>query len=815
MSFPDFTVHKGKIFTSQIFPVLLSANVSTMGKGTKNIAFYLLMLLVFGSLMYLIVKEGESQQFEPNLVSVHQTPTNLTEGFSLFQEMALHNIESSMGKLLLQIITILLTCRLFGWLFQKIGQPTVIGEIVAGIVLGPSVLGHLFPHASAFLFPVESLGSITILSQFGLILFMFAIGMELNLTEVRKKLKETILISHTSTIVPFFCGMLTAYCVYDTYADRSTPFLSFALFIGIAMSITAFPVLARIIQEKGMTKTHLGTIALASAANGDITAWCLLAVVIAIAQAGTMLSAIYNILFAFLYILMMFLIVRPFLRMVGQIYHNKEVVDKGLVAFIFLLVIASSYLTEILGLHALFGAFIAGVVMPDHVKFRKIMTEKVEDVSLALFLPLFFVSTGLRTEIGLLDRPELWWVCLLFIVVAIVGKFGGAFLSARFVGESWRDSLYIGALMNTRGLMELVVLTIGYEMGILTPAIFVVLVLMTLVTTFMTTPLVSLIQFIFHTRDKRLEAQASPSEDPGFQVLLSFGRAGSGPIMLNVADQLFSHAPCKLRLTALHLTVGSDINPLHTDNFEEISFAPILSVAKKLGLQIQTRYEVSNDASEEICRIVNEEEFDFLLVGAGISMSNSPNDMAANHFRHLFNKPFFRRFKGAESWFYPGALLKDKTKQFIEQSHCPVGVFVNRDFMKASDVLVVVNRTADQFLFSYLTPLLNSTHGLANILLLVPKSDPRYGLLREAIELFLADRKDCSLLSDNELSASLLSFYNFMLISYESWNMLSEQHKETLQRMPSTLILSPGNAQKSSLHEGKKDGRMPSKASFS
>lgn len=229
-----------------------------MSKGTKSIAFYLMMILIFGSLMYFIAKEGESQQLENSIASIQNAPSNLEEGFTIFTQLLVHNIESSIGILLLQIITILLTCRLFGWLFQKIGQPTVIGEIVAGIVLGPSVLGNLFPEASAFLFPVESLVNINMLSQFGLILFMFAIGMELNISEVRKKLKETILISHTSTIVPFFFGMLTAYFVYDKYADKSTPFLSFALFIGIAMSITAFPVLARIIQEKGLTKTHLG-----------------------------------------------------------------------------------------------------------------------------------------------------------------------------------------------------------------------------------------------------------------------------------------------------------------------------------------------------------------------------------------------------------------------------------------------------------------------------------------------------------------------------------------------------------------------------
>lgn len=764
-----------------------------MGKGTKNIAFYLLMLLVFGSLMYLIAKQGESQQLEPVVMSSYQTPTSLHEGFALFRTLVLHNIESSIGILLLQIITILLTCRLFGWIFQKIGQPTVIGEIVAGIVLGPSVLGHLFPHVSAFLFPIESLGNITTLSQFGLILFMFAIGMELNLTEVRRKLKETILISHTSTIVPFFCGMLTAYCVYDSYADRSTPFLSFALFIGIAMSITAFPVLARIIQEKGMTKTHLGTIALASAANGDITAWCLLAVVIAIAQAGTILSAIYNILFSFLYILLMFIVIRPFLRMIGQIYHNKEVINKGLVAFIFLLLITSSYLTEILGLHALFGAFIAGVVMPDNVKFRKIMTEKVEDVSLALFLPLFFVSTGLRTEIGLLNRPELWWICLLFIIVAIIGKFGGAFLSARFVGESWKDSLYIGALMNTRGLMELVVLTIGYEMGILPPTIFVVLVLMTLITTFMTTPLVSFIKYCFQAHDKRQDTLHPFPREQQFNVLLSFGRAGNGPIMLDVAYQLFSQGKRKLRLTALHLTVGTDVNPLHTDNFEEISFGPIRYGAKKLGLQIQTRYEVSNNASEDICAIVNNEGYDFLLVGAGISMSNTPDDMAVNRFRNALNNRFLKRFKGAESWFYPGALLKDKTKQFIEQSHCPVGVFVNRNFVKASDVLLILHQTTDLFLLSYITPLLRSTHGLVNILICLDKSAPAYGLIRSTAEEWIAEERSCSVLSEKELTAQLFSYYNFLIISYESWNILSEPYKEALQNMPSTLILSAGN----------------------
>ena len=761
-----------------------------MGKRTKSIAFYLLIILVFGSLMYFIAKEGENHQVEQAVSSLHNSPRNLQEGFALFVQLLEGNIKSSMGILLLQIITILLTCRLFGWLFQKIGQPTVIGEIVAGIILGPSVLGHLLPSVSTFLFPVESLGNITMLSQFGLILFMFAIGMELNLGEVRSKLKETIVISHTSTIVPFFCGMLTAYFVYDKYADKGTPFLSFALFVGIAMSITAFPVLARIIQEKGLTKTHLGTISLASAANGDITAWCLLAVVIAIAQAGTMLSAIYNILFSILYITFMFMAVRPFLRMIGHVYHNKEVIDKGLVAFIFLLLVSSSYLTEILGLHALFGAFIAGVVMPDNVKFRKIMTEKVEDVSLALFLPLFFVSTGLRTEIGLLNTPELWWMCLIFIIVAIIGKFGGAMFAARVVGESWRDSLYIGALMNTRGLMELVVLTIGYEMGILTPSVFVILVLMTLITTFMTTPLISLIKLCYRTHDKRMEQKRQTPTEGIFKVLLSFGRAGNGQIMLDVAYQMFSQGKNKLDLTALHLTVGSDVNPLHTDNFEEVSFGPILYGAKKLGIHIQTRYEVSNNAGLDICDIVNNEGFDFLLVGSGISMSDMPDDIAANRYRESFYNRFFKRFKAPESWFYPGALLKDKTKMFIEQSHCPVGVFVNRNFVKATNIIVIIETIEDLFLLNYVRTLTRSTHGLTNILNLSNPSVPGGEMIENEIARFADTTRQASLLRERDLTPQLFYGYNFMLISYKTWNDVSERRKEALQKMPSTLILS-------------------------
>ncbi|MDR2389072.1 MAG: cation:proton antiporter [Tannerellaceae bacterium] len=759
-----------------------------MSKGVKNLVFYLLMIALFGSLIYRIVGQGEFRQFEGSeVVGSPAAPGNLSEGFEAFRQLFLKETGLPVAILLLQIIAILLICRFFGWLFKKMGQPTVMGEILAGIVLGPSVLGYVAPGISDFLFREESLTNINLLSQFGLILFMFAIGMGLDLGDVRKKLKETILISHAGIIVPFFFGVLTAYFVYEGYAARSTPFLPFALFIGISMSITAFPVLARIIQERGLTKSHLGTLAIASAANDNVTAWCLLAVVIALAQAGSMLSAVFSILFSGIYLLVMFFFIRPILRVVGNVYDNKEVIDKGMVALMFLILIASSYFTQILGLHALFGAFIAGMIMPENIKFRKILTEKVEDVSLALFLPLFFVSTGLRTEISLLNTPELWRVCGLIILAAVAGKFGGAFFSARFVGESFKDSLYLGALMNTRGLMELIVLTIGYEMHILPPPVFVMLVLMTLVTAFMTAPLMSFIHFCFRRHDKLQSEKMRPATTDVFRMLLSFGRAGNGQVMLDVAHQMFSAQTKELQITALHLTLGDEVNPLHTDNFEEVSFGPILYGARKLGIPLRMRYEISRDAGMDIVHIVNEEKFDFLLVGAGISLSDRPRDVAANRFRTFFYNRYLRIFKAPESWFYPGSLLKDKTKVFIENASCAVGIFVNRNFLKATGVILILTSEEDLFLLSYARTLLKSTQG--SLAVATVHTAWESASLREALERFTADVGESVLLPDRELRPEVFAGYNFMLISYRAWNEVSEHSKEALQRMPSTLIL--------------------------
>ncbi len=465
-------------------------------KNYKNALFYFGVTGGFTALMYWIIKQGK------HLESVKKTAISGIEkgSWSDFIVSMQHNFQDPLAILLAQIITIIFVARFFGWIFKKIGQPTVIGEIIAGIVLGPSLLGMYFPEFSAILFPVESLGNLKFLSQIGLILFMFVIGMELDLKVLKNKANEAVVISHASIVIPFTLGIGLAYFVYNKFAPEGVNFLAFSLFMGIAMSITAFPVLARIVQERGIHKTKLGAIVITCAAADDITAWCLLAVVIAIVKAGTFVSSLYIIGLALVYVLAMLFIVKPFLKRIGDLYGSKDAIVKPVVAIFFLTLILSSYATEVIGIHALFGAFMTGAIMPDAAKFRTIFIEKVEDVSLILLLPLFFVFTGLKTEIGLINDPYLWKVTGFIILVAVVGKFLGSALAAKFVGQNWQDSLTIGALMNTRGLMELIVLNIGLELKVLTPEVFTMMVIMALVTTFMTGPALDLINYIFKNK---------------------------------------------------------------------------------------------------------------------------------------------------------------------------------------------------------------------------------------------------------------------------------------------------------------------------
>ena len=398
--------------------------------------------------------------------------------------------------LLVQIGVIIIVARLVGFVFRKLHQPQVVGEMVAGILLGPSLLGWVAPHLSAAIFPPESLGFLNSLSQIGLLIFMFLVGLELDPQILRGRGHTAVITSQVSIIIPFLSGMLLALYLYPRLADNSVAFLHFALFVGTAMSITAFPVLARILTERKLLRTPVGSLTIACAAVDDVTGWAILAGVVLMVRAGEGSMPLWvMIVGAMVYVVGMIWGIRPLLNHLETRYQQRGALSQDLMAIIFLLVLTSSLITEQLGIHALFGAFLMGVLMPKQADFVHALTEKLEDVSVILLLPLFFAFTGLRTTIGLVNGPEMWFYCSLIIFVAILGKFGGSTLAARLTGNSWRDASTLGILMNTRGLMELVVLNIGLDIGILSPTMFTIMVLMALATTFMTSPLLEWVYF--------------------------------------------------------------------------------------------------------------------------------------------------------------------------------------------------------------------------------------------------------------------------------------------------------------------------------
>jgi len=469
----------------------------------RNLIFYILTIAIFGSLLWLVFDQGTKLEIEQSARTQQEARAEGQPPEATAQESATlvfltnvsQNIEHPLSLLLLQIATIVVFSRLLGFLFTKIGQPLVIGEIIAGIILGPSLVGFFWPGISNFLFQPDSLPNLQFLSQLGLILFMFIVGLELDVQLLKNKAHTAVVVSHASIIFPFFGGVSLAYFLYQSLAPPQISFLAFGLFMGIAMSITAFPVLARIIHERGLAQSPLGALAITCAAADDVTAWCILAAVIAVVQAGTVTSALLTILISVVYVFAMLAIVRPLLQRLGARYANADNLNRTFAVVAFAVLFLSAFATEVIGIHALFGAFVAGLVMPAQAGFRKMLAAKIEDFSLVILLPLFFAYTGLKTQIGLLNDGSAWLICGLIILVAVAGKVVGSVAAAKFTGQSWSDSLAIGALMNTRGLMELVVLNIGYDLGVLSPTVFTMMVLMALVTTFMTSPALSAIQY--------------------------------------------------------------------------------------------------------------------------------------------------------------------------------------------------------------------------------------------------------------------------------------------------------------------------------
>jgi Kef-type K+ transport system membrane component KefB len=396
-------------------------------------------------------------------------------------------------RLLLQIVIVIIAARVLAALARRLGQPSVIGEMAAGIALGPSLFGSVAPGTFAWVFPQESLPLLNVLSQVGVIIFLFSVGLDFNWQHVRHRAHSAVVISNVSIIVPFALGAGIALLLYRDHAPAGTPLHGFALFMGIAISITAFPVLARILAERNMLTTPVGSLALMCAAVNDVTAWTLLAFVVAvITSAGSIATVFATIGLTVVFVLAMVFVVRPLLRGILSARAGEDIFAGERIGIAIGLLFAAALATELIGIHALFGAFVAGATLPASEAFRTGLRERLESFTSVLLLPLFFAYTGLRTQIGLIDGGGSLAICLGIIVVATVGKLGGSALAARATGIDWNTSFVLGALMNTRGLMELIALNVGYDLGVISPEMFTILVLMALVTTAMTGPLVDL-----------------------------------------------------------------------------------------------------------------------------------------------------------------------------------------------------------------------------------------------------------------------------------------------------------------------------------
>ncbi|MBX2966331.1 MAG: cation:proton antiporter [Cyclobacteriaceae bacterium] len=753
-------------------------------KKYRNSIFYITTIGGFSALMYWTILLGAKLEQGRN-IAVHESGKSQ---WAEFIDALVHNLEHPLAILLAQIVTIILVARVFGWAARKIGQPTVIGEMIAGIVLGPSLIGLYFPEFSAALFPTQSLGNLQFLSQIGLILFMYVVGMELDLNVLRNKAQDAIVVSHASIIFPFTLGLGLAYFLYESFAPQNIQFSSFGLFIGIAMSITAFPVLARIVQERGIHKTRLGTIAITCAAADDITAWCLLAAVIAIVKAGSFTSSLYVILLAVGYVFLMIKVVRPFLKQVGDLHTSREHMSKPIVGIFFLTLIISSYITEVIGIHALFGAFMAGAIMPENVKFRNIFIEKVEDVAMVLLLPLFFVFTGLRTQIGLLNDIYLWKIAGAIILVAVTGKFLGSALAAKFVGQSWKDSLTLGALMNTRGLMELVVLNIGYDLGVLSPEIFAMMVIMALVTTFMTGPALDLINWIFKSRKE--ETPEEVGQPDKFKILISFGHPERGRSLLRLANSFIRKLNENVSVTALHLTASNELHHYNEAEYERESFAPLISEAQGLNQKITTLFKTSNDIDSDIAEVANNGDYDLLLIGVGQSIfEGSLLGKVLGFTTRIINPGKLLNTVTGKKDMIEDSPFDERTKMILSKTKVPVGILIDKGLHNTDNVFIPFLSQDDTFLIQYSQKFISNTGSQVTILDTAGQIKANPAINEIITVIGQATPNHISLLDEKVIDKEFLKQQSLMLISLESWKKLVVMKSQWLPNAPSTLIL--------------------------
>lgn len=392
-------------------------------------------------------------------------------------------LRQPLPRFLLQLLVVLALAKLAGALLRRIGQPAVIGEMLAGIVLGPSLFGWVWPDLHAAVFPADGLGAFQLVSQLGVLVFMFAAGAEFELSRLRGQRRLALVVGHAGIALPFLSGLLLAWPLFPAYAPTGTGFIGFALFFGVALSVTAFPVLLRIIDERGYRGTPIAVLAIACAAISDASAWAMLGAVVAWTQSQGLAQLLSNL---GLSAALAWVLLGPVRRRLSR--DGGDQASPGAMVGLVLMALACALVTELIGLHLLFGAFLAGLAVSGSPGLRDLVIQRIEPFAAVVLLPLFFASTGLATRVDLLSGSE-WLLCLGLTVAATAGKLGGTVLAARRCGVMAADVWRLGILMNTRGLMELIVLALGYELGLIDQRLYAILVLVAIVTTVMTGPL--------------------------------------------------------------------------------------------------------------------------------------------------------------------------------------------------------------------------------------------------------------------------------------------------------------------------------------
>jgi Kef-type K+ transport system membrane component KefB len=529
--------------------------------------------------------------------------------------------EEVFGQLMLAIAAVMLAARGVGAVARRLGQPQVMGEVLAGILLGPTLLATVAPDVFELLFPAWVIPLLRAAADIGLAFYMFLVGLELDPRLLRERFEQAALISHASIAVPLGLGLAVALPLFELVGP-DTSFVSFALFMGVAMSITAFPVLARILVERRMLRHPVGAMAMAAAAVDDVTAWGLLALSSAVAGSGSPLAVVRIVALAVAFCAVMALAGRPLLARVSRAYDEAGHVPAGWIAAIFVGVLLSSFAAQRIGIAAIFGAFVMGLIMPRRADLTHDVTRRVEDFVVTVLLPLFFVVTGLRVEVGLLDRPELWLLTLVLLAVAIAGKWIGALAAARLTGFSPRESSAIAALMNTRGLTELIVLNIGLELGVVTPALFTALVIMALVTTFMTGPVLRLIdpggRLAVRPEDE-LEAAATGVPAPDRAILVAPQDGKNMDRLLELAEPLArSRPPRELILARLLIPSRIATGPAADDHELTREAAEVHRRRERLrqrGLAtVRGVAFTSSDPAVDLLRLAAEQPIDLILL---------------------------------------------------------------------------------------------------------------------------------------------------------------------------------------------------------